>query len=183
MLLIIIQSLFFFLPAYCANMTPVIFARFHIFESLNVPIDGDRKIWGQPLLGATKTYRGLVCGTLVGILVVLFQYLFFISFSGITSLYIFPYSFSFSLFLGFVLGFGDLMGDIVKSFFKRRCAIKSTKPFIPFDQMDYLGALIPAWLLFPIPYQHFLLLLFLSPVLPIIANIIAYKIGWKKVFW
>lgn len=183
MLLVLIQSLFFFFPAYCANMTPIIFAHFHLFEFLNLPIDLGKKLMGQPLFGSTKTYRGLICGTVIGILVTLFQYFLYVRFPELKPLFLFPYFFGSSLFLGFLLGFGVLLGDLVKSFFKRRFSIKSTDAFFPFDEMDYLGALLPVQLLFPISYQHFFLLLFLSPILPILANLVAYKLGWKKVWW
>ena len=97
--------------------------------------------------------------------------------------YLIHYSLGNSLLLGAMLGFGIIAGDLVKSFVKRRFHIKSTDPFVPFDQLDYLGALVFVVLFFPIPTVHFYIILLLSPLLPILANITAYTLGWKKVWW
>ncbi|RMD58285.1 CDP-archaeol synthase, partial [Candidatus Woesearchaeota archaeon] len=61
------------LPAYVANMTPV-FARI-IFPHWKSPIDFNKKIGGKRILGSHKTWRGLVCGTIAGIIIAYLQYL------------------------------------------------------------------------------------------------------------
>lgn len=181
--LIIAQALFYFLPAYIANASTIILAHFKILESLNKPIDRNYIFKGQPLFGSTKTYRGFVGGTFFGILIVFLQALLF-SFSPQSHfLFLFPYQLPNILLLGFLLGFGLLCGDLIKSFFKRRRGIKSTNPFVPFDQLDFLGALILAPIFFPISWQHITALLLISPLLPLFANLFAYLFGWKKVWW
>ena len=55
-----LQVLYFFAPAYFANMAPV-FARGH-FATLAVPIDGGRRWRGRRILGDHKTWRGIVAG-------------------------------------------------------------------------------------------------------------------------
>ena len=46
-------------------------------------------------------------------------------------------------FIGLLLGSGALIGDAVKSFFKRKEGIKPGNRFIPWDQLDYsIGSLV-----------------------------------------
>ena len=184
----ILKSFYYFLPAYLANAAPVIFDKFRLLKSLKKPIDGGRKMGNDYIFGTTKTWRGLVAGVLVGTLTGLLQAALYLNSGeakGMESPWFFfvRYNFENALFLGALLGFGILVGDLVKSFFKRRLHIKSTDPFFPFDQLDYLGALFLGTLFFPIPLLNFLIILLLSPLLPILANITAYTLGWKKVWW
>lgn len=179
----IVAAIQLFLPAYLANGAPVVFDKFNLLPNLKKPIDGGRKIGRDYIFGETKTWRGLVAGVLVG------------AFTGfIMAIFTCPNYVNCELTftewlmtgpgLGAILGFGIIMGDLIKSFFKRRLHIKSTAPFFPFDQMDYLGALLLLYLFFPfIPAIHFWIILIISPLFPILANITAYFLGWKKVWW
>ena len=53
----VLQVLYFFLPAYVANMSPVLVRG--RFKALALPIDGGRWLWGKRILGDHKTWRGL----------------------------------------------------------------------------------------------------------------------------
>ncbi len=64
---VIVQILYFFLPAYLANMSPVLVRRW--FSALAIPIDGGKTLWGKRLLGDHKTWRGLLAGVIAGMLV------------------------------------------------------------------------------------------------------------------
>jgi len=56
------------------------------------------------------------------------------------------------LLFGFLMGFGALLGDMTKSFFKRRLGYAPGKPFIPFDQLDFVvGALLFTYPLVKLP--------------------------------
>jgi CDP-2,3-bis-(O-geranylgeranyl)-sn-glycerol synthase len=63
----VLQVLYFFLPAYLANMSPVLIGR--RFGALAIPIDGGRTLWGKRILGDHKTWRGLLAGIVAGTLV------------------------------------------------------------------------------------------------------------------
>ena len=183
MLLVIIQALYFFLPSYISNAAPVFLDRYKIWESLKKPVDGGRKYKGEFLFGSTKTYRGLIGGTLAGIFVVLLQAILYFWVPDMGFLYLFPYELPNVIFLGFLLGFGEGLGDLIKSFFKRRLHIKSTGPSFPLDQSSFLVALLLSFIYYMISWQHILVILIVSPLIPILSNFIGYKIGWKKVWW
>jgi CDP-2,3-bis-(O-geranylgeranyl)-sn-glycerol synthase len=199
----IVQALWLFLPAYMANMAPVFAMK--LFPKWNTRIDGGKN-WkdGKPILGPGKTWRGLLAGSLLGSLTATVQ-----SFR--------PAGWDFSNFgatlydgihapilIGFAMGFGALVGDSVKSFFKRRTGREGGAPWVPFDQLDFVvGALVfaylasvglslvpPAranwwWLVFgPAPgWWRLLVLLVLTPGLHFVVNIIGYKLKMKKVPW
>jgi CDP-2,3-bis-(O-geranylgeranyl)-sn-glycerol synthase len=86
--------------------------------------------------------------------------------------------------LGAWLGLGALFGDIVKSFFKRRLGIKPGTMFQPWDGIDYMiGAII-----FMLPYYNggmleYIFLLIIGPLLSLMTNTCAYKIGWKECWY
>lgn len=136
------QCFYFMLPAYFANMTPLIAKKMRILDSLAFPIDRGRKFNGNPVLGNNKTLRGLLLGTAAGIGTAYFQ-LFLFSFDFFRDLSFVDYS-SINLFLfGFLLGFGSLVGDIGESFIKRRFGKNPGESWIPWDQIDFVfGALI-----------------------------------------
>jgi CDP-2,3-bis-(O-geranylgeranyl)-sn-glycerol synthase len=80
--------------------------------------------WSKPIsektFGSHKTWRGLICGVGVATLV-----------GGV---------------MGMVAGAGALMGDLMKSFLKRRVGIPPGKSWFPWDQTDWIiGMLIFSW--------------------------------------
>lgn len=172
---ILIQIIWFFLPAALANMSPVIFKK---ITFLNYPVDFNIKLKGKPLLGKNKTYRGFFFGTLMAILIISIQKL------------IYPYMIDYSLInyqeiniylLGFLLGFGALLGDSLESLFKRRVNIAPGQPWVPFDQIDWiLGAtiLINLYINFPLKI-NIISILFLGLLHPVI-NLISYFLGIQK---
>ena len=132
-LFIHLLKLFVFIaPIYAANTTPVIAAKTKFMEFLNKPVDFNIKFMGKPLFGAHKTIRGFLIGTFCGtFLAVYINY-----FTGFWPMQT-------ALLYGFLVSFGSLVGDSIKSFFKRRVGIKPGKDWIPFDQLDYsIGALL-----------------------------------------
>src|SRR5688500_15171210 len=61
----IVQALCLFLPAFMANMAPVFAMK--LFPKWDARIDRGRNHKdGKPLLGAGKTWRGLVAGSVLG---------------------------------------------------------------------------------------------------------------------
>ncbi len=183
MLLILIQGFFLLLPAYAANAAPILLAKFQIFEKWNRPVDFGRKYGKEPLFGPTKTWRGIFGGIVAACIVVFAQAFLTRFIPSVSPLFLFPYQLPDVLIYGFLQGFGEGFGDLIKSFFKRRLHIKNTVSFFPFDQMSFLGALAASFLFYIPDKAHIIGIILISPFLPIIANIIAYKLGWKKVWW
>lgn len=123
-------------------------------------------------------------GMLTGLLLYMLRGAF-VSFLPVYSDYFNLYSSWFgAAWLGAWLGLGALFGDIVKSFFKRRLGIKPGTMFQPWDGIDYMiGAII-----FMLPYYNggmleYIFLLIIGPLLSLMTNTCAYKIGWKECWY
>jgi len=132
-----ISCLYFFLPAYFANMTPPIAKRLGVLKSLAKPIDFDKKFFGKPIFGSHKTWRGVILAFLVGFLTVLFQRFLF-NFDFFKKISILDYS-KINIFLfATLISLGQIFGDLIFAFIKRRIGLKPGAPFIPFDQTNYV---------------------------------------------
>lgn len=168
------------LPAYVANMAPVIVKRINIF---NVPIDyGKKGKDGKPLFGPHKTWRGLIAAVIFGAAVfALQQRLYAYDFWRSISLFNYPEQ---PAMLGVFLGLGAILGDLVKSFFKRRHNVASGKPWIPFDQLDFVvGALVLSSVFYIPPVWVYGVLLVASPLLHILVNHLAFYLHIRKEKW
>ena len=180
MLDLIISTLYLFLPAYVANMAPVVATKVNIFPRLNVPIDGSDKDTAHPLFGVNKTYRGFVTAILASIGVAFLQLL--VSRNGAGKLFTeFSYTYENFLLWGLVLGAGALVGDLIKSYFKRRLNIPAGHRWVPWDQLDMVfGGLLFGSLMYRFSWQQILVLLVLSPLLILVVNLISYWLNIKK---
>lgn len=151
---------------------------------LNYPLDHGKLFNGERLFGEHKTYRGLVFGTLTGILIVFLQHKYFIYFEDIELMSYGDFSNSKIILIGICFGAGALIGDLIKSFFKRRMKIKDGHSWFPFDQLDLLiGALVALSPIYFLPIPNLITLLLVTPILHFVTNIFAYLIGLKKVWW
>ena len=170
----IIQAVWLMLPAYISNPTAVVFGG-------GTPIDFGKN-WkdGKRILGDGKTFRGLIGGTACGVII------------GIIQMWFPPFDFlgNFTLLAIFSLSFGALLGDSVKSFFKRRLGYNRGMklPFI--DQLDFVAGAWVVTCLLELQWftQNFTLgiiivILVLTPVLHRITNIIGYYMKLKKEPW
>jgi CDP-2,3-bis-(O-geranylgeranyl)-sn-glycerol synthase len=157
--------------------------KIRFLKPLEVPLDFGRKIKGYPIFGNHKTWRGLICGTVIGILVIFLQFWLY-QFPFIKKISFFDYTSINILFFGFLISLGAVFGDLLFAFLKRRQNIKPGKSWVPFDQINYvIGAflfLTPFLRLDPIIW---LTILVLTPILHILANHIAYFAGWQKNRW
>ena len=143
MLGLLLGTIWFLLPAYAANMTPVFAARL-LGNHFAQPLDLGRSWRGHRILGDHKTIRGFVVGISAAILTSIAQHRavpwFALGSAANPAV------------LGFLLGSGALLGDAVKSFFKRRRGIEPGASWIPFDQIDLVvGALAMSSLYAPAP--------------------------------
>jgi len=176
----VLSVLYFMLPAYIANMAPVLVRRFNVF---NIPIDAGRKAKdGRPVFGTNKTWRGVIAAVIFGTSIfALQQRLYVIPFWKGISIINYPIH---PAMLGFALSFGAILGDLVESYFKRRINIPSGKPWIPFDQVDFVfGALVFSMLYYVAPLWVWGVAIVISPLLHIITNHIAYYLKIRKQKW
>ncbi|MAH01963.1 hypothetical protein CMO87_01905 [Candidatus Woesearchaeota archaeon] len=179
MLNLISQCFYLMLPAYFANMAPVIVK--NIFNNLKFPIDFNKKIKNKPIFGKNKTFRGLIFGILFAVIIAYLQFLFYNNnlFVNISIV-----NYSDWLLIGLLMGFGTIFGDLVESFVKRRMNYESGKSFIPWDQMDFvIGALIFVYPIVKLSLNKIIIILLLSFILHIIANHIAFYTGVRRERW
>ena len=115
-----------------ANGAPVVAARL-LHHRFSAPIDGGLRFWdGRPLLGKSKTWRGLVAGTLACAIA-----------APLLGL---------SVTFGVVFAALALAGDLLSSFIKRRMGLQSSARASGLDQIP--EALLPvawAWWLLTFP--------------------------------
>ncbi len=168
--LLILKSLYFFLPAYVANMSPVLLKWLPFHQPIY-----------EKKFGSHKTWRGLIVAVLMGGLVFYLQKLAYIS--GFTKFALIDYS-GFSVLLGFLLGFGAIIGDLVKSYYKRKAGIKPGDSWIPYDQLDsVIGGILFSFFVYVPTISVIVILLILSPILHILTNFIGYWLKINKSMW
>lgn len=167
---LILTSLYFFLPAYAANMAPVLFRW----------LPSDRPV-SKPLFGKNKTWRGTIIAVVVGGLVFYLQKLAF--FEGFQRWALIDYS-DFSVLLGFLMGLGVGLGDLLKSYYKRKAGISPGERWFPWDQLDFVfGGIIFSWIMYVPPVEIIAVIFLASPLLHIIVNHLAYWLKIRKEKW
>jgi CDP-2,3-bis-(O-geranylgeranyl)-sn-glycerol synthase len=173
----LLSALWIMLPAYIPNPVAALCGG-------GTPVDFGRSCSdGRRLFGDGKTYRGLFIGILAGIgsgLVLIWlsdTYL-------LTSL---PKHTVLSVTL---LASGALLGDLAKSFFKRRLGKERGARWPVWDQYDLVaGAFILllafdlSWFLTYVTIPVLIFILILTPVLHRAVNIIGYAFRIKEVPW
>jgi len=162
------------LPAYIPNSAAAVFGG-------GRPIDSGKNFSdGRRLFGDGKTWRGLFggifCGIVIGIIQIYLQGVFDFQIHTLLSVVL--------------LSAGALLGDLVKSFFKRRLNKKSGEEWLVADQYDLVaGSVILLlifdfqWLATNISLMVFIWILIATPLLHRITNIAGYMIGVKDVPW
>jgi CDP-2,3-bis-(O-geranylgeranyl)-sn-glycerol synthase len=173
----VISAFWIMLPAYVPN--PVAAAC-----GGGTPIDSGRN-WtdGKRIFGDGKTYRGFFSGVLAGILIGILM----IWIREVMGWDILPEQTLLSVFL---LSVGALLGDLVKSFFKRRLGKERGAKWPVADQYDFVaGAFIlvfifdHAWFMETITIPVLIVILIVTPLLHRAVNIIGYIAGVKEVPW
>ena len=165
------------LPAYIPNPVAALLGG-------GTPIDLGRNFSdGKRIFGDGKTWRGLVTGILAGII----TGLILIWFCGRFPLAGLPVH---TLLFVILLATGALLGDLVKSFFKRRYGKERGTKWPVADQYDLVaGAFLlllifdPAWLFATVTLTVFLVILIITPVLHRATNIVGYIFKVKEVPW
>lgn len=165
------------LPAYLPNPVAAL-------SGGGTPVDFGRSMKdGRRVLGDGKTYRGLFCGVLAGIIIGIIQ-IVLVSMFGWNTL---PQHTLLSVIL---LSLGALLGDMGKSFFKRRLGKERGAKWPVADQYDLvIGAFLltfifdSAWLYANITLLILIIIIIITPVLHRLVNIIGYVSGVKDVPW
>jgi CDP-2,3-bis-(O-geranylgeranyl)-sn-glycerol synthase len=154
---LILWSIYSFLPAYIANATPILFGG-------GTSIDFGRSyLDGRPIFGSHKTFMGFASGLLFGTAMGLVQ--------G-------------DIRLALLLSLGALLGDLASAFFKRRI---NQPPGAPVPLMDQLSFVVGAFLLSSIFYTHSVESIFhvvlITPLIHVIMNTLAYLLKFKNEPW
>lgn len=180
-----ILSVFFILiPAGVANIMASLSR--YIFPRWTTPID-----FGRGWFGAHKTWRGLVCGIGMGVLLSVVAVLISLT-ADAGSLEVYQWHddvaifFTIFAFFSFPVSVGALLGDLLKSFLKRRFGIAPGKPWIPFDQLDWIlgawaGAWAATWFISVQLHRSFLVwTLLIGGLLHMLVNFVAYRLHLQK---
>lgn len=157
---------YFMLPAYIGNMAPPLLRFWHG--------------WNRPLharlLGTHKTVLGVVVGVAAAVLTTAVQ-------AHLT----WPWprvDYAHWPWLGLAFGVGALGGDALKSLFKRRLGRAPGRPWVPFDQLDFVvGALLLVGAWADLGPLDVLIVLVFSFVADLLVNRIAFRLGVKSTPW
>jgi CDP-2,3-bis-(O-geranylgeranyl)-sn-glycerol synthase len=177
LLLSLVSALWIMLPAYLPNSVAAVLGGGRAIDGGRVFADGRR------IFGDGKTWRGLFSGITAGIVIGVVQ----IWARDTASLLILP-----ELIIPVVvlLASGALLGDLVKSFFKRRLNKDQGAEWLIADQYDFvLGAFIMLllfqydWVVTTITPLILVWILIITPLLHRVVNIIGYLTGVKDVPW
>jgi CDP-2,3-bis-(O-geranylgeranyl)-sn-glycerol synthase len=177
----LVSALWIMLPAYVPNPAAVIFGG-------GPPIDGGTAYRdGRRLFGDGKTVRGFILGVLAGVAVGGVE-LWVQTLGGWTfSWYFLP---SHTIVTVTTFAVGALLGDLAKSFVKRRIGKGQGDPWPVADQYDLVaGAFLltvlvaPWWLFQNITLPVLIWILALTPVLHRVTNIAGHRLGVKRVPW
>ena len=127
-------------------------------------MDFGRNFRGNRILGDHKTWKGFFAGILMGSIVGGIQELAFHRAKG--------------LLIGFLMGVGAMIGDIIKSFVKRRLEIKPGSKWEPWDSIDFVaGSILFSSIVF-VPKISWIFIAFVSaPIVHTLLVHFEYKIG------
>jgi CDP-2,3-bis-(O-geranylgeranyl)-sn-glycerol synthase len=172
-----LAALWIMVPAYLPNSAAAVFGG-------GTPIDFGKTLGdGRRIFGNGKTYRGFFGGVLCGVLVGLVE----IWAASAFDLAMLPRQTLLSVTL---LAAGALLGDLAKSFLKRRLGKERGESWFLADQYDLVvGSFLlilliyPQWLFENITLPIAVWIVVMTPLLHRVVNIIGYYIGVKEVPW
>ena len=206
-LIILICSLLWTVPALATNATMVVFGR------NGSPIDNGKSWRGKRILGNGKTWEGMIGGVLFGFIIGMMMWVlnyFIINnavvFLGLGNYIINPINGdvitlytneieisrffqiipSIALVTTFFTAFGAFFGDMVGSGIKRRFEYKRGAPLPVIDQLDFISfAMLFAYIFNPIKnvWIFVIFMLIFTPLVHLLANVVAYLLKLKKEPW
>ncbi|MBD3260068.1 MAG: CDP-2,3-bis-(O-geranylgeranyl)-sn-glycerol synthase [Candidatus Altiarchaeales archaeon] len=173
---LILETLWFILPAYAANASPLYSTKIPVIKKFNQPMDFGINFAGNRLLGDGKTWAGFMVGILTSLTTA-----FTLNLINLLLPLNLPQH---TLLLGFLLGFGAMSGDAFGSFIKRRTGFERGAPALFLDQLDFLaGALLITLPLHPLNLPQISVAVLLTPPIHGLTNRIAWLIKLKKHPW
>ena len=180
-LLACLTSLYFILPAYFSNGGALAFGG-------GKAVDLNRKDKkGNRWIGDGVTWRGAIAGTIIGVLTGAVQGYFNPDIIAAIGPYIITpiiHDINSGILIGFLLGFGAILGDALGSFIKRRLGIGRGKRAPLLDQLDFLiVALLLVSFVIQLNWLFIVISIFLTLIIHTLANIIAYLLGIKDVWY
>lgn len=176
----LLSMLLLLAPAGIANTAPVWFAKLPWLDRYNTPIDLGRSYRGVRVFGQNKTYRGLASGFIVGGAVGIVQAYFISKSAWLADVDLVKGEVNIVLF-GAITGLFALLGDAIESFFKRQSGIMPGKPWVPFDQTDFiLGAYVFIGMTLDLSPSQYVIGLIAYTLLHPIFSYIAYMLKLKK---
>lgn len=188
-LIIVGQAFWFMFPAIVTGPFAVLFGG-------GTPIDRGRcDKHGRRLLGDGKTWSGLGWGVLGGVAVGAAMVMILNHAGEEAQEHLTDFTPLEPSLLGFVgpllaMCLGAMMGDVIFSYLKRRVGLKRGARTPLVDQLDFLAGswvflllFYPFWTLETFLAWHAVAIMIIVPLLHIITNLIAYKLGKKKEPW
>lgn len=172
-------ALWFFIPAWLANTMPVFAAK---IPGPNAPMDFGKTFRDHRVLGAHKTWRGLVSGVVAATIGLALQQLLVrhVVWAQTLTAQV-DYRTLPTFILGPLFGVGVLGGDAIKSFFKRQIGIAPGHTWFPFDQIDYIvGALLATAPIVRLTLFEYTWLLIAGLVSQMLTVYIGYHIGLRE---
>jgi len=167
-----LQIIWLFLPIGIAN----IFASLsrHLLPRLDFPLDFNKKFKGARIFGDHKTWRGFIIGLAAAFLFFIFQKYLYNSCQSVHDFSLVDYD-SISVFAGLAMGLGAILGDALKSFFKRQLNIAPGQPWPPFDQLDFVvGGVLLSWPFISVSVSIILLAILLGLLFHLLFKVIGY---------
>jgi CDP-2,3-bis-(O-geranylgeranyl)-sn-glycerol synthase len=182
-LIFILSCLYFFLPAYFANMAAPMVKRAGMFEFWAKPIDGGRKFKGEPILGDHKTWRGAIFAMLAGMAVFAIQEKLYLI-GQFRNIALIDYGQAGICLVGFFMPLAAVLGDLSAAFAKRRLKLKPGAKFMPWDQTNYvLGNFVILGPILRLDLAVWGVLFFFTFFIHIIVNRIGFELGLHKAKW
>jgi CDP-2,3-bis-(O-geranylgeranyl)-sn-glycerol synthase len=155
--------------------------KFPHLKPYNYPVDGGLKFRGKRVLGSHKTIRGFIAGFLAAIFCVYLEVFLYKQFTFIQIIVPIDYTTIQPVLLGALLGVGALLGDAVKSFFKRQANVPPGKSWVPFDQIDYIvGGVLLSFFYIQLTITQYALLFALFVFLHPVYNFMGYLLKLRK---
>jgi len=174
-------ALWFFWPAGSANTAPILANNIRAISRFTYPLDFYKSYRGRRIFGDHKTFRGLLAGIINGAIIGFLQVVLARNIPFLNDLTTsIDYTSFWIIALGALLGFGALMGDAIKSFFKRQTGVPSGASWFPFDQTDYIiGGLIVAAPFSSLSFVEIIVIFIVYALLHPIVNLVGWVLKLK----
>jgi CDP-2,3-bis-(O-geranylgeranyl)-sn-glycerol synthase len=182
---IIILAIWLMMPAYIANPAAALLGG-------GKPIDmGKNFSDNKRILGDGKTIRGFILGSLCGAVIGLLQIWLAPAIAPYLAGYVSGDLLMHASYMAlFTMPVGALLGDLIKSFFKRRLGFERGAMMPVADQLDFVAGawaltLLLDWSWFVSNFTPAIIVtvIIITPVLHLATNFIGFKIGKKNVPW